>query len=91
MCTKTTCDGLSEFLRMQMAIIRKHIAEHMYLRSISDKDVAMQSFVGDYSWLIRECYCGYICDKRSECSKADKMKAVGDLLRDRRNESGQSN
>jgi hypothetical protein len=68
-------------MKAQMEIISKHLDEHKYLRSITDKEEALTSFINDYGWLIRELYCTRICEKRSECEIALQLSSSGDLLR----------
>lgn len=57
--------------------------EHKYLRHIEDKNVAIQSFIEDYGWLVRELYCTSACDIRENCLIAKKLKERGDLLEDK--------
>lgn len=75
------CECLSDFMKAQLDIVSKHIEEHKYLRSMGDKDEALQSFIKDYGWLIRELYCTRICEKRTECEIALQLSSSGDLLR----------
>jgi len=66
----------------QMDVVSKHIDEHRYLRKMEDKHQALESFISDFGWLIREMYCTRICDKRNECEIALRLSSSGDLLRD---------
>ena len=75
------CECLSEFMKAQMDIISKHIDEHKYLRRMDDKQQALQSFIEDYGWLIRELYCTKICGKKDTCEIAEQLSSSGDLLR----------
>ena len=76
------CECLKSFMVTQMDVVVKHIDEHKYLRNIGDKQIALESFINDYGWLIRELYCTRICDKRSGCEIALRLSSSGDLLRD---------
>jgi len=67
-------------MKTQMDVVKKHLDEHKYLRKISDKEEALDSFISDYGWLIRELYCTKICDKRDECEIATDLSGSGDLL-----------
>ena len=78
-----SCQHLSEFMKTQVEIMKKHLDEHKYLRHIEDKEEAMASFITDYGWLMREMYCTKICNKKSECDIADKLHKEGDLLKHR--------
>lgn len=74
------CIELSDFMKTQFDIIKKHLDEHKYLRKIENKDEALESFVQDYGWLIRELYCTRICKHNGNCEIADSLKESGDLL-----------
>jgi hypothetical protein len=77
------CEDLAAFMRTQKDVIQKHLDEHIYLRKITTKDEALQSFIADYGWLIRELYCTRICEKRVGCKIAEQLSGSGDLLRHR--------
>jgi len=74
------CEDLSAFMKTQFDVIQKHLDEHKYLRHIDDKNEALESFISDYGWLIRELYCTRICEKREGCSIAMQLSSSGDLL-----------
>lgn len=74
------CQHLSSFMKTQLEIVKKHLDEHKYLRKIEDKNEALDSFIKDYGWLIRELYCTKICEQRVNCSIAEDLKESGDLL-----------
>lgn len=78
-----SCTHLKDFMVTQMDVIKKHIDEHKYLRNIGDTDDALDSFIHDYGWLIRELYCTRICDTRCSCSISSELNISGDLLRNR--------
>ena len=75
------CECLSDFMKAQMDVVSKHLDEHRYLRSMADKQQALESFIKDYGWLIREMYCTRICEHRSTCEIAIQLSSSGDLLR----------
>jgi hypothetical protein len=77
------CKQLSKFMKTQFEVVKKHLDEHKYLRKLTDKNEALESFISDYGWLIREIYCSQICISREECEFSEKMKTRGDLLQDR--------
>ncbi len=78
------CRHLSDFLKTEMGIIRKHLDEHIYLRHIEDKSAALTSFINDYGWLMRELYCTQICEDCASCTIARELDRNGDLLRNRK-------
>lgn len=78
------CTHLKGLLATEMAIIQKHLDEHIFLRHLDDRTEAMESFIQDYGWLMRELYCSQICQKRESCAIAKEMQCEGDLLRKRR-------
>lgn len=74
------CKDLSKFMKTQCDIVKKHLDEHKYLRKIENKEEALESFIQDYGWLIRELYCTKICENREECEIAEDLDKTGDLL-----------
>jgi len=78
-----TCQHLAAFMRTQMDVIQKHLDEHKFLRHMEDREEALQSFIADYGWLIRELYCTRICEKRDGCKIAEQLSGSGDLLKNR--------
>lgn len=74
------CKHLVAFMRTQMDVVQKHLDEHKWLRHIEDKNTALDSFISDYGWLIREMYCTRICELRMECQIASELSSSGDLL-----------
>ena len=76
-----SCQHLSEFMRTQMDIVKKHLDEHKYLRKISDRNIALESFISDYGWLVREFYCTRICEEKCSCNIATELSRSGDLLK----------
>jgi hypothetical protein len=67
-------------MKTQLEVVRKHLDEHMYLRKISDRNKALETFISDYGWLIRELYCTKICECREGCQIATELSSSGDLL-----------
>lgn len=76
------CQQLRAFMQTQMEVIGRHLDEHKYLRRIEDKNEALDSFISDYGWLIREIYCTKVCEQKDECQIAVHLNRNGDLLRD---------
>lgn len=67
-------------MKTQLEIVKKHLDEHKYLRKIEDRNDALDSFISDYGWLIRELYCTRICEIRHDCKLAAELSQSGDLL-----------
>jgi len=67
-------------MKTQLDVVKKHLDEHKYLRRIDDRNVALESFINDYGWLIRELYCTRICELKDNCEIAAELSASGDLL-----------
>ena len=67
-------------MKTQLEVVGKHLDEHKYLRRIEDKNDALDSFISDYGWLIRELYCTRICECRDTCEIATELSGSGDLL-----------
>ena len=76
-----SCICLSDFMKTQIDVVKKHLDEHKYLRHIEDRNEALNSFIHDYGWLIRELYCTRICEKRFECKISSELSSSGDLLK----------
>ena len=75
-----SCKHLKAFMKAQLEVIARHLDEHKYLRNIAGREEAVESFIKDYGWLIREMYCTKICEKRDGCEIATEMSSSGDLL-----------
>ena len=67
-------------MKTQLEVIGRHLEEHKYLRQIADKNEALDSFIRDYGWLIREMYCTKVCQMREGCTIASELSSSGDLL-----------
>ena len=63
---KSTCLHLAAFMKTQKDVIQKHLDEHKFLRQIQTSEEALESFIHDYGWLIRELYCTRICEYRNQ-------------------------
>jgi hypothetical protein len=61
------CPMLSEFSKVQLKIIQKHLDSHKWLRHIEDKNIAVADFINLYAWLIREVFCESSCELRGCC------------------------
>ena len=79
-----SCQCLRAFMQTQIEVINRHLDEHKYLRHIDDKNEAMDSFIKDYGWIIREIYCTKVCDKKENCEISTRLSQNGDLLRDKK-------
>ena len=66
MCEKF-CDHLAEFVKLEFELIQKHIDAHKWFHHIPNLDAGIKDFIEKYGWLMRELYCGQICEKRHEC------------------------
>ena len=76
-----SCQHLKDFMKTQLEVIARHLDEHKYLRNIQGREEAVESFIQDYGWLMREMYCTKICKLNGECEIATQMSSSGDLLR----------
>lgn len=79
---EVSCQHLTDFMKTQLEVIGRHLDEHKYLRQIADRNEALDSFIRDYGWLIREMYCTKICQLREGCQIAAHLSQSGDLLKD---------
>jgi trehalose-6-phosphate synthase len=62
------CEHLKEFIEEQKTIMRRHLDKHKYYRGIADREKAVESFVSDYAWLMREMYCDKVCPNSKDCA-----------------------
>lgn len=69
------CIQLGKFLKLERSIILKHIEDHKWCRHIEDHNMGVADFIDNFGWLMREMYCGHICDKRENCMMAQQHKA----------------
>lgn len=61
------CIHLADFLRVERAIIEKHIDMHKWCREIPDVNEGVADFIDEFGWLMREMYCGHVCEHRCDC------------------------
>lgn len=66
----THCIRLTEFLHVERSIIQKHIDRHMWFQQIPDANLAIADFNDKYGWLMRELFCGHMCEMRARCALA---------------------
>ena len=67
------CVHLCEFLRVERNIIEKHIDQHKWCRKIPDYNEGVADFIDEFGWLMREMYCGHVCEHREECEIAREI------------------
>ncbi|MFA5188846.1 MAG: hypothetical protein WC460_05790 [Patescibacteria group bacterium] len=67
------CTNLRQLASVQSTIIKKHIDKHKWFAHIVDKQQATSDFIEKFGWIMRELYCGYICEKRLDCSIASEF------------------
>lgn len=62
-----SCNHLREFLTMQIDLIEQHIDNHKWYNHIEDKNEAAADFINKFGWIMRACYCTYVCPDASGC------------------------
>lgn len=67
------CVHLVEFLRVERGIIQKHIDQHKWCRKIPDYNEGVADFIDEFGWLMREMYCGHVCEHRCDCEIAQQI------------------
>ena len=67
------CEKLQEILEIQLEIINRHIDKHKWFQKIESKDEAVRDFIEKYGFIMREFYCSRVCEKRFDCSIAEKF------------------
>lgn len=68
------CQHLRDFLAVQITTIQNHIDEHKWCNRIPDENEGVADFIQKYGWLMREFYCGYICEDRAVCKASQAKK-----------------
>ena len=63
-----SCIRLSELLKTEKEIIKRHIDEFKWYRQIPDINEGIISFIKEYGWIIREMYCSHICTEKDNCT-----------------------
>ena len=71
------CVCLSDIMRAQIALIRKHIDDYKWYRGISDENQGITSFISEYAQLMRDCYCK-LCENSKNCKL--KANTTADML-----------
>ena len=71
------CTHLDDLLKAEGGVIKRHLIEHKYFRHISEDDAAISNFIENYGWLMREFYCGYVCEDKEQCGIALKYNYGG--------------
>jgi len=67
---KEYCEHLADLSSAQREVILKHLANHKWLRQISDEQAAKIDFVQSFGLTMRELFCGFICTDRCDCCVA---------------------
>lgn len=66
------CRHLDMLLASQADIIERHLERHMWFRHIENREEALKAFVEEFGWLMRELYCGRVCDDRRQCTPEER-------------------
>ena len=69
----TKCNHSGELIKIELEIIKRHISQHKWFQHIENEDEAIMDFVEKYGWLMRECYCEYVCPDRDKCDLDNTM------------------
>jgi len=67
------CIHLQQFMECQIEIMRDNIDGHKWFNGIPNENEAYADFIKKYGWLIREMYCGKICQNSSDCNIYKEM------------------
>ncbi len=67
------CNHLIALMRVESDIIKKHIDTHKWFRHIEDYNDGVADFIENYGWLMREMYCGHVCEHRCDCQMAQQF------------------
>lgn len=67
------CDHLIALMQVERSIITKHIDKHKWCRKIPDYNSGVADFIENYGWLMREMFCGHVCEHRQDCKMAQEI------------------
>lgn len=70
MSDENTCKQLATLLKVETAVMLKHLANHKWFQHIEGENNGMIDFVEKYGWIMREMYCGFSCPDRFTCPLA---------------------
>ena len=61
------CKHLGDLIRAEMPIIKRHFSRHKWFQNLRGDEEAKTDFVDKYGFIMREMYCGHICEDRTKC------------------------
>ena len=68
----THCIHLVELQKVQEDLIRRDINGYKYLKGIENKELAIQMFIQDTAWMMRQMFC-YLCHDVDQCEVAKQF------------------
>jgi hypothetical protein len=68
-----SCTKLTELLKAEKSIIKRHVKEHKWYRKIPDETIGVIDFIKEFGWLMREMYCDNVCPERETCQVYKKI------------------
>jgi len=71
---KMKCENLEQLLIIEREIIIKHIDKHKWYIKEPDLNKAVIDFNDKYGWLMRDIYCGYMCEYNNICNNYKKKR-----------------
>ncbi len=70
------CTRIKDILDVERKVILSHLDKHKWFNHIADPNEAISDFVWKYAWLMREVFCGALCDGKDTCEAALKFQEV---------------
>jgi len=70
------CKHVKEILDIERELIIDHISKHRWCNKFDNDNEAVIDFVHKYAWLMREVFCGVMCQYRNDCKAADQFKTA---------------
>ncbi len=73
------CQHLPELMQAQAEVMRRYLAAHKDFHDAPDEQEKVLHFIDEYGWLMREFYCGNICQYRDNCEIAQPFVPNGEI------------
>jgi len=61
------CCRTKDIVDAEREVIQRHLDRHKWFKHIVDEDDAIIDFIWSYAWLMRETFCGRLCEDHEQC------------------------
>jgi len=60
------CDRLEKLMSVQRTVIGRHVDEHQWCNHFETRGEAVEDFIDQYGWVLREAFCE-VCSEGKGC------------------------